>query len=298
VFRNFIEAEKHVLNLGIKKKIALCGAHDDAALAAVVDAKRKGVAEGILIGDEPEIKNILTSLDEPANDYEIIHEPDETKSAEKALKLINQGQADLPMKGIVQTKSYMSALLNREYGLRMPNRMITHATAFYYPGRDSMIFMSDTALIMNPALDEKVQIINNVVTLARAFGYNDVKVGVLSAVEVVNEKIPSTVDAQALSEMDWEDGVIVEGPFALDNALDIESAKHKGIAKQVAGNANVLLLPDFLTGNVLYKSIHYLARLPLAGAVCGTKVPAILTSRSDTPETKYYSILSAILQSL
>jgi len=298
VFRNFNDAEKHVLSSGVKKRIALCGAHDDAALVAVVDAKRKGIAEGVLIGDEGEIKNILSSLSEPASDYEIINELDEDKITETALKLIHRGDADIPMKGLVQTKSYISAFLNPEFGIKISRKMITHATAFYYPQRNNVIFMSDTALIMNPTLDQKVQIINNVATLARAFGYKEIKVAVLSAVETVREDIPSTVDAQALSEMQWEDGIIVEGPFALDNAVDIQSAKHKGITKKVAGNANVLLLPDFLTGNVLYKSINYFANLPLAGAVCGTSVPAILTSRADTPETKYYSILSAILQSL
>jgi phosphate butyryltransferase len=144
----------------------------------------------------------------------------------------------------------------------------------------------------------KVKIIKNAVHLARLFGYGEIKVGVLSAFEFVNDDVPSSVDAKALSEMEWSKGVIVEGPFALDNALDEESARHKGIFKIAAGKADILLVPDFLAGNILYKSLHLLSNFPYAGTVCGTTLPAALPSRSDLSDTKYHSILVAMLQTL
>jgi phosphate butyryltransferase len=298
MFHDFEGIGNYLRSSEIKKRIALCGAHDESALTAVVDAKRGGVIDALLIGDKTGIENILASLNELASDYEIVHEAAEEKAARMAVKCVSEGKADIPMKGIMQTTSFIAALAHPIYGILTSDDLMTHATAFYYPPRSRFVFASDTSFTMNPTLEEKVQIIINAVQLAKAFGYEDVKVGVLSAIETVRDDVPSTLDARALSEMAWEDGVVVEGPFALDNALDEHAARHKGITKQVAGHADVIIVPDFLSGNVLYKSLHFFGHLPYAGVVCGTAVPAILPSRSDEPKAKYNATLAAILQSL
>ncbi len=297
MFTNFDDIASYLTDEGIKKTVVLCGAHDDAALGAVVDARRKGLIEGILLGQEKEVRALLSDLDEDPANYEIADIHTGAQATNLALDMIKHGWADIPMKGLMQSATFIWALIDKERGLCEPGRKVTHTTAFYYPPRDRFVFASDTSFVREPTLEDKVQIIENAVGLMRAFGFEDINVGVLSAIEDVKENIPSTVDAQKLSEMDWPEGIVVEGPFALDNALDPHSAEHKGIDRPVAGKADLLVVPDFLTGNVLYKSLHFFGHLPYAGTVCGT-IPAILTSRSDEADAKYHSILAAILQSV
>ncbi len=297
MFHNFDEISQHLLDNHIKKTIVLCGAHDDAALSAVVDARRRGVAEGVLLGQEKEILRLLEEFEEPASNYEIVDMHRGEHAINLALDMVKAGWADIPMKGLMKTASFIWGLIDKERGFCKPGRKLSHTTAWYYPERQGFMFASDTSFIREPTLEDKVQIIENAIELLHAFGMDEINVGVLSAVEEVKENIPSTVDAQKLSEMEWPTGVYVDGPFALDNAIDPHSAEHKGIDKPMAGHADLLLLPDFLTGNVLYKSIHYFAHLPIAGTVCGT-IPAVVTSRSDEEDAKFYSILMAILQSI
>lgn len=299
MFHNFDEIESHLLSNGIRKRIALCGAHDEAALSAVVDAHRKGVADAALIGDAEKIREILDQMEEPAEDYEIIDKPAESRGALQAMKLVHAGEADIPMKGLMQTTSFVTAMANPVYGIMDFDAMMTHLTAFYYPERGGFLFASDTSFTKTPTLEEKVTIINNALPTMRAFGLTHINVGVISAVETVRQDVPSTLDAEALSQMEWPDDVTVEGPFALDNAISVEAAEHKGIADRPgAGRSDLLLLPDFIAGNILYKSVHYFGHLPEAGMVCGTRTPAIVASRSDEPDAKYNAILAAIVQSL
>ena len=296
MFYSFDEIGQYLRDHEVKKTIVLCGAHDDAALSAVVDAKRRGLVNGVLIGLEPEIRKLLSDMDEPAEDYEIINERKDANAIDLALDMVEHGFADIPMKGLMQTATFLWAMITPERGLCEKGRKITHTTAFYYPPRKRFVFASDTSFVREPTLEDKVQIIENAVKVMRVFGFDEMNVGVLSAIESVKENIPSTVDAQRLSEMEWPEGVAVDGPFALDNALDPHSAEHKGIEKKVAGRADLLVVPDFITGNVLYKSLHFFGHLPYAGTVCGISIPAVLTSRSDEEEAKYHSILTAVLQ--
>lgn len=299
MFHTFDEIEDYLLSNGIKKRVALCGAHDDAALTAVVNAHRRGVIDAALIGDAERIRELLDSMEEPANEYEIINQPAESRGALQAMKLVHAGEADIPMKGLVQTTSFMTAMANPVYGIMDFDAMMTHTTAIFYPERNGFIFASDTSFTKTPTLDEKVQIINNALPAMRAFGFTHINVGVISAVETVRQDVPSTLDAVALSQMEWPDDVTVEGPFALDNAISVEAAEHKGITdRPTAGRSDLLLLPDFIAGNILYKSARYFGHLPVAGMVCGTRTPAIVASRSDEPEIKYNAILAAIVQSL
>lgn len=291
----FAKVENYVLSTGIVKTIALCGSHDMPALSALVEAKRKGVARGILVGDEAQTRELLVELGEDVDDWTFIDEPEETESARKAVELVRTGKADVLMKGLMQTSSYMRAILNKETGILPPGHILSETTAFEYPDQGRMVFISDCGINIEPNLETKVKITENAVALAKCFGVETPYVAALSAVEKVNPKIRSTVDAAALADMDW-DGCVVEGPFALDNAVSVEAAEHKGISGTVAGKADVLLVPDLCAGNILHKSINFFAGSKLAGAVCGTEQPVILTSRTDSPNTKYNSILTALLQ--
>lgn len=299
MFRSFHEVEQFVLDSGIKKRVALCGSHDDAALEALIDAKRRGVVTGgVLIGDEQKTRNLLASLDENPADFEIINELGETKSARMAFKQINDGNADIPMKGLVQTQSLLAATMNPLLGVMPENGIMNHTMIFHYPERNQLIFVTDCGLNISPTLEEKVKMIENTASVAETFGYDPIRVAALSAVEKVNPYIQSTGEAEALSKMSWRSPLVVQGPLALDNALDLDAARHKGIEGEVAGRADVLLMPDLCAGNVFYKAVHYLGHLPSAGVLSGANMPIILSSRSDTPETKYHSILSAVLLSM
>lgn len=297
MFRSFDELEKHILDRSITRRIALCCANDEPALSALVAARRKGLVECILIGDEPEVRKLLATMNEDASYYTIIHEPDEMMAAQKAVMHTKAGEADIPMKGLMQTSSYMSAILNKETGLLRKGKILSECTAFEYPEQDRIMFVTDCAINIMPTRDDKIEIIKNAAELANKFGIKDVKVAAISALERVNPKIPSTIEADELAKLDWPDGIVVEGPFALDNAISLEAAKHKGISSTVAGRADVLAMPDLCSANVMHKSLHFFAHLKTASTLCGTDYPVILTSRTDSFESKYYSILIAILQS-
>lgn len=295
MFHTYAEVEQHILVSKISKRIALAGAHDDPTLSALIEAKRRGVVSGLLIGDEPEIHTILEHFDEPIDDYEIIHEPDEKAAASLAVTKVRSGEADIPMKGLMQTSSFMHAILNKETGLLPPGQILNQCTVFSYPDKGRIMFAADCAVNISPGVEDKVKILKNVVKLAKCFGIERPKAAVVSALEKVNDKIPSTVEAAEIVAMSWDD-CDVGGPYALDIAVDEESAHHKGVSDPVAGNADILLMPDLCAGNIFHKSLHFFAHLDTAGALCGTEMPVVMTSRTDSPATKYYSILTAILQ--
>lgn len=299
MYHSFAEVENFILSSGEKKRIALACAHDDDALSAVVNGKRKGVAQGILIGREGEIRCLLEKMGEKAEDYTIIDSQDEQESARIAFQMVKDSQADIPMKGLMQTATFMRAVLNKEMGFVPPKGLLSQATVVEYTSQGRLLIISDCAVNIVPTYEEKVKIIQNSAVLAHALGCPTPKVAVVSAVETVNPAIPSTVDAAMLSAA-FRRGQIkgcgaVDGPFGLDNAVDAAAAAHKKITSDVAGVAEILIMPDLCTGNVFTKSLTYFAKLPSAGTLLGTTSPVIMTSRSDTPDNKYASILMAIL---
>ena len=298
MFRNFDEIEKYIKKRKDVKRIALCGAHDEAALSAVVDARREGIIHSTLIGDEAKIRELLKQKGESEEIYEIIDQPREKAAARTSVQLVLEGKADIPMKGGMPSAVYLMPIMDPMNGLMEKGSILSSITVFYYPDYDRLMFLTDPALNITPNLDEKKILIKNAVKLAKIFGFVKVNVAALSALEKVSCDIPGSIEAEQLAEMDWGEDIVVAGPFALDNALDVETANHKGITSEAAGNADVLLVPDICAGNILHKSLHYFAHLPSASAMGGSKSPVVFTSRSDSPESKYYSILIAILQSL
>lgn len=298
MFTNFKELEAYVLAQNTKKRIALANAHDEPALSAVVNAKRKGVVEGTLIGKQDMIIDMLHEMGEDEKDYEIINfDGEELEAAKIAVKLVREGKADIPMKGILQTSSFAKAILNRETGL-IPEggrRLVSQVGIFEYEGRFMMI--TDAAINISPDVETQIGIVENALPVAKALGNDCPKVAVLSAVETYNEKMPSTVSAAEIAKRGIP-GCIVSGPLALDGAISMESVKHKSIKNPVAGQADILLVPVIEVGNVLYKSITYIAGKTMASSICGASCPVIITSRADTPDSKYYSILLAVLRCL
>ncbi|MFT8315973.1 MAG: phosphate butyryltransferase [Clostridium sp.] len=279
------------------KTVSVAVAQDVPVLEAIRDAKKNGIAEAILVGDKNEITSIALKIGMDINEFKIVDEPDVRKATLKAVEIVSQGKADMVMKGLVDTATFLRSVLNKEVGLRT-GKLMSHVAVFETEAFNRLLFLTDAAFNMYPTLKDKIQIINNAVKVAHAVGIDEPKVAPICAVEVVNENMPATLDAALLSKMSDRGqfkGCIVDGPYALDNALSEEAAKHKNIKGAVAGKADVLLLPNIETANVMYKTLTYTTHSKNGGILVGTAAPVILTSRADSHETKMYSIALAAL---
>ena len=275
------------LKVAKTKKLAVAVAQDEPVLEAVKAAKDRGIADAILVGDREKIEAVATKIDMDLSSFEIVHEADVKKAALKAIELVSSGQADMVMKGLVDTATFLRSVLNKEVGLRT-GKLMSHVSVFEIEGIDRLILLTDAAFNTYPDLKQKVQIINNSVMVAKACGIENPKV------------MPATIDAALLSKMSDRGqikGCIVDGPLALDNALSEEASHHKGVTGPVAGKADVLLLHDIDVANVMYKSLTYTAKTKNGGILVGTSAPVILTSRADSFETKVNSIALAALVS-
>jgi len=279
------------------KKVAVAVAQDEPVLEAIRDAKKEGIANAILVGNKEAIEASAAKVGLDINEFEIIHEANDAKAAQKAVELVSTGKADMVMKGLVDTATFLRAVLNKEIGLRTGSLM-SHVGVFQIPGYDRLIFLTDAAFNMYPDLKAKIDIVNNAVKVAKAVGVETPKVAPICAVEVVNPDMPATVDASLLTTMNQRGqikGCIIDGPLATDNALSEEAAHHKKLSGPVAGKADILLMPNIEAGNVMYKTLTYTANAKNGGILVGTSAPVILTSRADSPEAKMYSIALAAL---
>ncbi|MDR1000089.1 MAG: hypothetical protein LBL96_04720 [Clostridiales bacterium] len=297
----FQEIEEFVLNEKIRKTIALAGAHDADALSSVVNARRKGVVDAILVGHKDKIRDLLGELEEDAEEYVIMDVTSDAGIAAAACWLVADGKADIPMKGIIQTGTFMRAILDKTYGFVPDKGLVSQATVFEYTQENRLMLLTDCAVNIKPEYSDKVKIVENAVRLAHKLRNPMPKVAVLAPVEIINPAMPSTIEAAMLSKAAQRGQIkscIVDGPLALDNAVSAEAAKHKGIESPVAGKADILVVPDICTGNVCTKSLIYFAGYHTAGAINGTSVPVVMTSRTEGSQAKYYSILTAIMQTL
>lgn len=279
------------------KTVAVAAGHQVEILLASLDAEVAGLAEVILVGDSASITRIATEEDFDISRMELIHAPYPHEAAYEVMKLVSGGQADIAMKGRVETSDFLRAALSKELDLRT-GRLFTHVAAFEIPEFDRLIFISDAGVVVAPDLEQKVQIVQNAILVAHGLGIDLPRVAVLAATEVVNPKIPTTLDAANLSKMADRgqiQGGLVDGPLALDNAISPESARIKGIKSDVAGHADILIAPDIEAGNVLAKAITYFAQGKMAGIVVGARCPLILPSRSDTREAKLVSLALGVM---
>ena len=278
-----------------RKKVSVAVAQDEPVLEAIKAAKEQGIADAILVGDKNKIKEIADSIGMDITQFEVIHEPDVKKAALFAIQLVSSGRADMVMKGLVDTATFLRSVLNKEVGLRT-GKVMSHVSVFEIEGFDRLIFLTDAAFNTYPDLKAKVQIVQNSVSVAHACGIECPNVAPVCAVEVVNPDMPATIDASLLSKMNDRGqikGCVVDGPLALDNALSEEAAHHKGITGPVAGKADVIMLPNIETANVMYKTLTYTSNSRNGGILVGTSAPVILTSRADSFETKVNSIALA-----
>lgn len=275
------------------KKLVLAAAQDQQSLGAVLRAWQDNIIEPILIGDKEGIQIICEENGYNISGLRIIHEPDNDMAVEMAVRMLSSKQADVLMKGKVGTSMLLKSVLNKEWGLRTGN-LLSHIALFEVETYHKLIAVTDVAMNIAPNLKDKIAIVNNSVSFLLRLGYEMPKVAVLGAVEMVNENMEATLDAALLSKMNQRDQIrncIIDGPLAFDNAISLESAQHKGIKSEVAGDTDLLLMPDIEVGNVLYKSLVFFAKAKVASIILGAQVPIVLTSRSDSEQAKYDSIL-------
>ena len=277
------------------KKVSVSNAQDEPVLQAVKAAKEQNIATAILVGDEAKIREIAASIDMDLTDFEIINEPDTEAAALKAVELVHNGKADILLKGLLETKTFLKSVLNKEVGLRT-GKMLSHVCVFEIEGINRLLFFTDVAFNTYPTLADKVNIINNAVEVAHACGIECPKVAPLCAVETVNPKMQPTVDADNLTKMyeggDFK-GCQIYGPLSMDLAIDPEAAVHKGVTNPVAGHADILPFPNSDAGNITYKILVRTAKVKIGNVLVGTSAPVVLTSRSDDFQTKLNSIALA-----
>lgn len=276
-------------------RMAVAMANDSHVIESISEAAKMGLVQPILVGPEKEIEELIRSMhiDMP---YEIVDAKDKQEASAKATQLVSGGDAKILMKGLVDTSIILKEVLNKEYGLRTGN-ILSHVGVVQVASYPKLLFISDGAMLIAPDADAKEKLIENALPLMHSLGIETPKVAILAAKESVSDKMQATLDAETLvSRFDREDaGCIVEGPYALDNAVDKEAAEIKGIRGEVAGDADLLVAPRIEAGNILYKSLVYLAGAKSAGLIQGATHPIVLTSRADSAEAKLYSIALAVL---
>ena len=270
---------------------------DKISIEGVVEATRLGLIDPILVGPPARISDAAEHAKADISNYPLIESAHSHDSAAKAVELVRQGKAEALMKGSLHTDELMGAVVARETGIRTARR-ISHCFVMDVPGHSEPLIITDAAVNISPNLADKVDIVQNAIDLGHALGFPEVRVAIMSAMETVNPAVPSTIEAAALCKMAERGqiiGGILDGPLALDNAINAEAAAIKNIVSPVAGRANVLVVPDLEAGNMLAKSLSFLAGAAAAGIVLGTRVPIILTSRADSVITRLASCAVASL---
>lgn len=293
VFHNFDELIEKVKGAPVKKRMAVAAANDEHTLEAVMVACKEGIVDPILVGDKKVILQVLQELGENADAAEIIDEPDIALACRKAVTLVREGKADFLMKGKVDTKVILHEVVDKENGLGT-GRLMSHFTAFEVPSYHKLLLPVDGGMVTYPDLQKKKQIIENTVDTLVDMGYECPKVGVLTCVEKVNPKMPETLDAQELAEMNKRGEIkncIVEGPIQYDCALRKDIADFKGLESKIAGDVDVLLAPNIHTANIMGKMLTITAGARMAGFIVGAKCPIVMVSRGSSAEEKYLSIV-------
>jgi len=293
VYKNFDELIDKVKATPAQKRMAVAQAGEEHTLQAVLHARKEGIIKPVLVGSKDDIKRILKELGEEVPEEDIYEASDNTDAAEKAVALVREGKADFLMKGYLDTKDILKAVVNKEKGLGKGGVM-SHFTMFDIPGYHKILVPVDGGMVTYPTLEQKKAIIENTVDTLISMGYDCPKVGVLACVEKVNPKMPETVEAAELARMNKEGEIkncIVEGPISYDCAVDAEIAKLKGYGGQIAGDVDVLIAPNIHAGNIMGKMLTCTCKARLAGFIVGAKCPIVLTSRGSSAEEKFLSIV-------
>jgi phosphate butyryltransferase len=279
------------------RKIAVAVAEESSVVGAIGEAVRRGIAEAVLVGDEGEIHRISRDTGVPLDGVTVINEPEPVHAVSRAVSLVAGGEADILMKGFIHTDDFLRGILCKDCGLRTGSIM-SHVFIAEVKSLDKLLFVTDCAMNILPDLEQKAAILLNAVHLANIFGVVNPRVAVLAAVELVNPTMPATVEAACLAKMadrnQYVPHCIVDGPLAMDNAVSLLAAKTKRITGPVAGQADILLVPNIESGNILVKAVSYLGYHRVIGLLVGAKAPVVLTSRADSTESKMLSIAAAV----
>lgn len=293
VCKTFDSLIKKVQGSMLKKRVVVVAAHDKQTLEAVVKAEKDGIVEAILIGHGGKIGEILSGLKIDFDPDRIIDLEEDLDMAAKAVEMVRENKADFIMKGQIQTADLLRAVVDREKGLRT-DRVMSHIAINEIPNYHKLIAVTDGGMIMYPDLEMKKGIIENAVATFKSMGYENPKLGILAAIEKENPKMPETVDASKLKQMNLDgriEGCIIEGPISYDLAMSKDAAEKKGYNSPVAGDVDILIVPDISTGNILGKSLIFSAQSKMAGFIVGARVPIALTSRGASLEEKYLSLV-------
>lgn len=275
--------------------IAVAAAHDPEVLKAVDQASQEGIIQATLVGDWPAIEAYAAQTNVDLAQVRIIHQPDPLLAARQVVALARSGQADVVVKGQIKTADLLSIALNRDIGIR-GRGLLSHVGIFQLPAMDRLIYLSDSGVVINPDVYQKLEIIKNAVGVAHLFGIPRPKVAILAASETVHPKIPASIDALALSKMaeqGWVEGAIVDGPLGLEVAISPRAAQMEESDSPIAGQADILIVPNVEAGNIVAKGLLYFARARMAGLVVGAQVPLVINSRADSAETRYLSLAMA-----
>ena len=295
VLKNFDVLIDRVKNFPEPKRVVVAAAGDEHTLEAIREAVDEGIVKPVLVGDRAKIKEIADEIGLTVAQEDIYDEPDAVAAAQKSVALIHEGKGDFIMKGKLETSQILKPVVNKETGLGT-GRVMSHFVFDELPYYHKLLVTTDGGMMTYPTLEQKKEIIMNTVETLRALGYENPKIACVAAVEKVNPKMPETVEADALKQMNANGeltGCIVEGPISLDIALSREIADLKGFVSPVAGDADVILVPNIQVGNILGKSITVIARGNMAGFIVGAKVPIVLTSRGSSAREKYLSLVLA-----
>lgn len=278
-------------------RMSVAAADDEHVLETVKMGMEAGLIIPVLAGDEKKIREIAARIALALDGVVIIDAPEPEAAALEAVRVVSEGRADILMKGMVNTSDFMQAVLHRDCGLR-GNKTLSHMAAFQVPGFDRLLFMTDGGINIRPDLEQKWAILENGISFLLNLGWNEPRVAIVTANEVVNPKMPATLDAAELTRMAASaqiQSALVDGPLSLDLAVSREAARRKGNASPVAGRADLLLMPDVEAGNIFGKSLIYFAGALMAGVVLGAQAPVVLTSRASSSEEKLNSIAMASL---
>ena len=285
----------HLKNIR-KRKIAVAVAEDKHTIGAVGKAVDMGIVHAIMTGHKDKIIEVAEKKGVDPSIFEIVHEPDEDKAIARSVKFVHDGDADILMKGLCSSAKYIRAILNKETGLLPKKEVLSHVTVIEVPTYPKLLIVSDVAVLLEPDLDQKVKILGYCINVAHRLGIEEPRAAILSAVEKVNPKMKSTVDAAIISKMAERGqikGAVVDGPLALDVAVSKECVDIKHLKSGVDGAADILIFPNIEAGNIFYKSITQLAKGKIGAIVTGASAPCVLTSRADSDDSKFYSIALA-----
>lgn len=282
-----------------KKKVVVAFAQDETTILATKRAIELDFAEFTLVGDKKVILKICAEHDIDPGLYTIIDEPDELEAGHRSMKLLQNGEGEVLMKGLISTDKLLKCMLDKEYGLMIPDATLTSISIAEIPNYHKLLIFADAAFIPRPNIDQKIAMTNYVIETARKIGVERPKVSIISFSEKLNPKIPTAVDAAFISKMADRNQIKnadVDGPLSIDLSIDSDSLNYKGVTSCVQGNADCLVFPFLEVANVFYKSLTYFAHADMATAIVGTRIPTTLSSRSDSVRNKLYSLAFACLR--